>query len=171
MTKQVGSAEVLFVSIDTVASRQNRNNYTEQLDWLDNLLSTSTAKWKIVFGHFPCYSAGDYGPTQPDMINVFLPIFERGNIDFYLSGHDHNLQHISKIGDGGIDHVVSGSAGRGLYEFIPRNARQLNETYGMEVNGFFAEWGFTTWHVSESAITVQLINSTDHVRHTIVRTK
>ena len=170
-TKQVGNAEVLFVAIDTVAARQNVNNHTEMINWLNNVLSTSTAYWKIVFGHFPIYSTAEYGPTQVDMVNTFLPIFEQYGVDIYLCGHDHNLQHISKIGDGGIDYLISGSGGRGLYEKIDRNERLLNETYGMEVNAFYMEYGYMAFRITETALQFDLINRDDQVLYSFTRTK
>jgi len=65
-------------------------NSKEQLEWLDNTLKNSTAKWKIVFGHYPIFSNGTHGDC-PEMIDQVLPILLKNNVHLYLSGHDHNI--------------------------------------------------------------------------------
>ncbi|CAK9142292.1 unnamed protein product [Ilex paraguariensis] len=53
---------------------------------LESALRQSTAKWKIVVGH--------HGDTQ-ELIQRLLPILKTCNVDFYMNGHDHCLEHIS----------------------------------------------------------------------------
>merc|ERR1711962_1422577 len=48
--------------------------------------------WKVVFGHYPCHSGGHYGGFSSIQEQV-LPIMKGFNVDFYLTGHDHNQQH------------------------------------------------------------------------------
>lgn len=64
-----------------------------QLAWLEAALKKSTADWKIATGHHPMYSGGEHGPT-PELIAQVKPLFERYGVRVYLSGHDHDLQHI-----------------------------------------------------------------------------
>ncbi|EXC05038.1 Purple acid phosphatase 3 [Morus notabilis] len=60
---------------------------------VDSALKRSTAKWKIVVGHHAIKSAGHHGNTQ-ELESQLLPILEENNVDFYLNGHDHCLEHI-----------------------------------------------------------------------------
>lgn len=98
------STDVLFVYTDTnpfLESYRKSSKYknvlegeTEmQLKWLDSVLTNSKAKWKIVSGHHPLYSYGDHGNTV-ELIEKFEPLFEKHNVNLYLSGHDHDMQHI-----------------------------------------------------------------------------
>lgn len=80
-----------------------------QVVWLRNTLATSRARWKIVVGHHPVYSVGSHGNT-PELIDRFKPVFTRSQIDFYICGHDHNLQHLVKRNDP-VQYLVSGGAG------------------------------------------------------------
>ena len=82
-------------------------------------LKDSTAKWKIVVGHHPVRSIGHHGDTK-ELIRQLLPILEvihlgqyifycilykkilviklnlqENNVDMYINGHDHCLEHIS----------------------------------------------------------------------------
>lgn len=78
----------------------------EQEGWLREQLVLSMAPWKIVYGHRPIFSHGGHGDTKT-LKNKLLPILE-GKVDFYLSGHDHHLEYISK----GVrpDFIISGAA-------------------------------------------------------------
>ncbi|KAI7756509.1 hypothetical protein M8C21_014498 [Ambrosia artemisiifolia] len=61
---------------------------------LDVALEESSATWKIVIGHHTIFSAGSHGNTQ-ELVDQLLPILEAKNVDLYINGHDHCLQHIS----------------------------------------------------------------------------
>jgi tartrate-resistant acid phosphatase type 5 len=78
-----------------------------QLEWLKKAISRSNAQWKIVLGHHPIYSYGQHGNTQ-ELQRKLLPEL-KGKVDYYLAGHDHDLQVIAKDG---ISFVVSGAAAK-----------------------------------------------------------
>jgi hypothetical protein len=92
---------VQFFAIDT-------NLLTRaHLDWLDGELGASRARWKIVYGHHPIYSAGFHG-DQAALRENLLPLL-RGRVQLYVSGHDHDLQHLQP--DGGVHFVIAGGGG------------------------------------------------------------
>ncbi|XP_019054956.1 PREDICTED: purple acid phosphatase 4-like isoform X2 [Nelumbo nucifera] len=77
------------------------NGISPQKDYVADLLKDvelalreSTAKWKIVIGHHGIRSIGYHGDTQ-ELVKKLLPILEANNVDFYMNGHDHCLEHIS----------------------------------------------------------------------------
>ncbi|KAL8136333.1 hypothetical protein V2J09_002334 [Rumex salicifolius] len=57
-------------------------------------LKESSAKWKIVVGHHTIRSAGHHGDTT-ELATQLLPILHENNVDLYINGHDHCLEHIS----------------------------------------------------------------------------
>lgn len=57
-------------------------------------LSESKAKWKIVVGHHAIRSIGHHGDTE-ELVSKLHPILKANNVDFYMNGHDHCLEHIS----------------------------------------------------------------------------
>ncbi|KAL9233259.1 hypothetical protein vseg_008280 [Gypsophila vaccaria] len=61
---------------------------------VDRALGESKAKWKFVVGHHTLMSAGHHGNTQ-ELVNQLLPILEARDVDLYINGHDHCLEHIS----------------------------------------------------------------------------
>ncbi|GFD89036.1 acid phosphatase [Tenacibaculum sp. KUL152] len=78
-----------------------------QLAWLHNVLSDSSHKWKIVIGHHPLYSSSKrYGKTDA-IRRVLEPVLHQHNVDVYIAGHEHDLQHNQLAGDK-LVHIVSG---------------------------------------------------------------
>ncbi len=79
----------------------------EQLVWIDESLSNSTAHWKIVLGHRPLYSYGSHGMNGA-LIARLQPILNN-RADLYMSGHEHDIQILGPLYD--VYHIVNGSAG------------------------------------------------------------
>ncbi|XP_061373794.1 purple acid phosphatase 8-like isoform X2 [Gastrolobium bilobum] len=77
---------------------------------VDLALKQSHAKWKIVVGHHTIRSAGHHGNTV-ELVKQLLPILEANNIDLYINGHDHCLEHISSL-DSGIQFLTSGGGSK-----------------------------------------------------------
>lgn len=71
-------------------------------------LKNSKAKWKIVVGHHTIKSAGHHGVTKELLLRL-LPILEENNVDMYVNGHDHCLEHISS---NGIEFLTSGGGSK-----------------------------------------------------------
>ena len=80
----------------------------DQLEWLQKELVSSTARWKVVYGHHTIYSHGYHGNT-PELIRDLLPLI-KDRVDIYLSGHDHDMQHLRP--EGNLHFFVSGSGGK-----------------------------------------------------------
>ena len=99
----------MFASVDTVSIDDNINDAESQKELLDSeLAKVGQDAWKIVFGHFPCHSGGGYSGITSTRQQI-LPIMRRHNVDFYLTGHDHNLQHWrSKEDFADVEHIVTG---------------------------------------------------------------
>jgi acid phosphatase len=86
-------------------------NPLAQLAWLDKALGASTAKWKIVIGHHPIYTAlapeGDKNDhDQPSLIALLDPVLRAHNVPIYINGHDHCLQAVTV---NGINYVTNGA--------------------------------------------------------------
>src|SRR5262249_24703229 len=104
-------------------------NLTEaELLWLDQELSKSQARWKLIYGHYHIYSAtrGD----NKELIEKLLPIPEKNHVEIYLNGHDHNLQEVKP--EGGVHFFVSGGEGARLYDLNPYD----RSIFKQKMNGF-----------------------------------
>jgi acid phosphatase len=90
---------------ETEKARVKDQDVPAQLRWLEAALARSTAPWKIAVGHHPVFSGGEHGST-PEMIAAVKPLFERHGVRAYLSGHDHDLQHIEI---GAVHYICTGA--------------------------------------------------------------
>ncbi|XP_024529679.1 purple acid phosphatase 3 [Selaginella moellendorffii] len=64
-----------------------------QVERLDRLLASSRATWKIVVGHHTMHSFGHHGDSV-ELLDQILPVLEAHDVDAYINGHDHCLEHI-----------------------------------------------------------------------------
>jgi len=92
---------------------------SDELDWLDRELAKSTAKWKIVYGHYHIYSAtrGDNDEKEDNLIARLLPVLEKNHVQIYLNGHEHNMQEART--ESPVHFFTSGAGGAGLYDLQP----------------------------------------------------
>ncbi|MTJ54407.1 metallophosphoesterase [Anabaena sp. UHCC 0253] len=87
-----GQDQVQFFALDT----NGNADWANQLVWLEKELSISKAPWKVVFGHHPIYSSGNYGSNK-NFIKTFTPLFTKYNVQLYLNGHEHNYERTRAI--------------------------------------------------------------------------
>ena len=79
-----------------------------QREWLEKSLAESKARYKIVFGHHPIYSSGSHGGNF--MVARYLkPLLIKYGCQFYVAGHDHDLELIEYKG---VRQIISGAGGK-----------------------------------------------------------
>jgi tartrate-resistant acid phosphatase type 5 len=132
--------EVFFAALDT----QGRGE--EQRLSMIRAIESSDARWKIAYGHHPLLTNGGHGNasgTRKDWLKSILC----NRVDFFLAGHDHNLQHISDVC--GVALVVAGAGGAWTYG--------LNSAE----NSVFAEEtrGFSAFHFAGDHMTMRFVDS------------
>jgi tartrate-resistant acid phosphatase type 5 len=133
---------VQFFALDTqtiVASSKQR-------EWLDRELKRSVAPWKVVYGHHPIFSGGNY-QDRPDLIESVLPLLQ-SRADVYICGHDHNLQALRP--EGGVHFYVAGGGGAGLYD-LREYERSI---FASRSNGFAVIDGY------QSRLRISLVDGT-----------
>lgn len=132
--------EALFVFLDTSPLvsdyrtpdsrvKVEDQNAEKQLQWLEETLRGSTARWKVVVGHHPLFSAGSMHGNNPELIERLKPIFDRYQVQAYFAGHEHDVQHLKP---GGRTHYFVSGAGSRM-----RDTGRLNESvYSSSENSF-----------------------------------
>jgi len=128
------AGEAQFFGVDTNEVSE------EQLAWLKTALEKSAAKWKVVYGHHPIYSAGQHGDTKR-LVDRLLPVL-RDRADAYFCGHDHDMQHLKP--DAGVHFFVAGSGGAHQRPMHPHPRTLFART---DVHGF-AELEITGSHLT-----------------------
>jgi tartrate-resistant acid phosphatase type 5 len=73
-------------------------------------LDEGAADWTFVLGHHTLYSSGYHGDTHR-LSRWYWQSNLAGRVDFYLAGHDHELEHL-RVEGGGTDYIVSGAGGK-----------------------------------------------------------
>ncbi|MEZ5960094.1 MAG: tartrate-resistant acid phosphatase type 5 family protein [Hyphomonadaceae bacterium] len=120
----------------------------EQLEWLEQRLSTDTSPWKIVIGHHPIFSSGNHGDT-PAVAERIRPLLERYGVQAYFNGHDHDLEHLVHAG---VNYVCSGSGAL---------SRQVEP---VEHSRFaYADIGFASCALDSEALTLRFHDRTQAV--------
>lgn len=87
-----------------------KQDYQQQLSWIDSVLTTAKEDWVIVAGHHPIYAETPKDESErADMQARLDPILRKHKVDMYICGHIHNFQHV-RVAGSDIDYITN-SAG------------------------------------------------------------
>jgi tartrate-resistant acid phosphatase type 5 len=137
--------DALFVALDLTAHARHVKPFETdaQLEWLEETLGDSDARWRVVFSHFPYVSNGRHGDAgsydgregRGAPAKAFLEAGVCGKAHLYLSAHDHVLQWLEPSpGCGATELIVSGAMAEPRDLATDRNPARF-EVGG--VTGFF----------------------------------
>jgi hypothetical protein len=88
---------VTLIMLDSNKDALSELQWNQQISWLRDQLTGPRAAWTICCAHHPLFSNGFFfvnGILQRD----WGALFEQHGVDFYLAGHEHNLQHLEIAG-------------------------------------------------------------------------
>jgi Calcineurin-like phosphoesterase/Purple acid Phosphatase, N-terminal domain len=111
-----------LIALDTEAAFQDSARRAEQLAWLEADLQASQSRpWRVVFFHRPPFSAGGEHGSDLAVRQVFVPLFERYNVELVLNGHEHDYERTIPWKQGTdpssrpVVYIVTGGGGAELY--------------------------------------------------------
>ena len=131
-----------------------------QLRWIEQTLSQSQARWKIVIGHHPLYAYTDKEDSErSDMRQALEALLERYGVDCYCCGHIHSFQHIKPEG-ATVDYLVNSSGSL---------ARPVKAIEGTQFCS--PDEGFTLVNVADNQLTFYLINDKGEIIYQFSRQK
>lgn len=136
-----GRAVVLSVDSTDIGS-------TDQEQWLEAQLATDSSP-VIVAEHYPAFSCSYHGDST-GVRRDWAPLFEQAGVAMVLAGHEHNYQRFEV---GGVEYVVSGGGGAGLYALKSCPSGHPARVAGDSIHHFLA--------ISQNAnaLTVQVVAS------------
>jgi tartrate-resistant acid phosphatase type 5 len=134
---------------------------SEQLKWLERQLRhPRTTPFLAVMAHHPVYSDGPHGDHKT-LIHDWDPLFRKHKVDFYLAGHDHDLQHLEFEGHP-TSFFMSGGGGAALYDFTVDPLQR--GPYGQKV------YGFSHLSVTSEEVTLRHLNHDGQVIYAFTKT-
>jgi hypothetical protein len=134
----------------------SRQEMDEENAWLRQELSRpSTALYTAVLAHHPIFSNGDHGDT-PSLIRDWEPLLRERKVHLYLSGHDHDLQHM-EFEANPTSYVISGGGGAKLRNL--KRSPSARGPYGLKVAGF------THLEVNRERMVLRLVDSNGQILH------
>jgi hypothetical protein len=144
-TFAAGSAR--FFNIDTEGWSK------EQLEWIGRELLASQSepgiKWRIVYGHHPIYTSGVHLNERriSELRRELMPVFKKEKVDLYVSGHDHDMEHLRSDG---MEFLICGAGGAEL--------RKVRHQQKISV---FANsvYGFLDISIDEQHITAEFLDT------------
>lgn len=129
-----------------------------QLKWLEEQLSkTVNIPWMIVCAHYPLFSNGIYGDND-GLIAGWGKMFQKYKPDFYVCGHDHNLQHL-ELKEWSTSFLVAGGGGAGVYPM----RRDDRGPFSRSLNGF------AHLHLEEAKAVVRFLDGDGREVHVFER--
>lgn len=99
--------------VDSNRARLSPADWEAQLAWLrDELKSVDEKRWVILAAHHPVFTEGEHGDDVL-LLRAFEPLLRSCKVDFYLCGHDHNMEHL-EIPDWPPSFLLIGGGGAAL---------------------------------------------------------
>ncbi len=138
-----------------------RQDWQQQLHWIDSVLTAEREDWVVVMGHHPIYAdTGKDESERQDMQQTVNSVLKRHDVDLYINGHIHNFQHIRRK-DSRIDYVTNSSAS------LSRS--KVKAVEGTVFNS--GEAGFSIVSATADSLVLRMIDKRGNVIHEVVRTR
>ncbi|HTL30488.1 MAG TPA: metallophosphoesterase, partial [Tepidisphaeraceae bacterium] len=135
-------------------------DWSAQMNWLTSELSKPRkAEWVMMCAHHPLFSNGDHGDNGV-LQKEWGPLVRKYNVDVYLCGHDHDLQHLEVPGWNASFFLVGGGGA---------TTRPMR----VDKRGPFSqsELGFADFSFTPAKATVRLVDSTGRILHEFEKTR
>ncbi len=145
---------VTVFMLDSDKDLMPSQHWQAQLDWLrEQLARNDLGRWVVCCAHHPMFSNGDHGDIG-QLQKVWGRLFEQHGVDFYICGHDHDLQHL-RIPGWEMTFILCGGGGAGV--------RAMRS----DSRGHFSRslHGFVHLSFTRDSVTVKFINADGHLVH------
>jgi tartrate-resistant acid phosphatase type 5 len=149
---------VTVLMLDTDRDVLSKTDWEKQLRWMDEELSKPRqAAWTVCLGHHPLFSDGRHRDNAA-MQAALGPLLKKYQVDFYLAGHDHVLNHL-QIPGWGTTFVISGGGGENTNRPLASNRDHFVK----------AAHGFAALQFSATAAKASLVDDAGAVLHVFER--
>ena len=147
-----------FMALPITMTKAERD---QQDTWFRaELAKPRSTPFVIVTGHHPLYTNGIHR-DNPILIGDWDALLRQYKVDFYITGHDHDLQHL-EFGGHPTSFVISGGGGAELVNFT--TSPQKRGPFGDKV------LGFTDLEMKPDAIILRHFNQNNQELHAFRKT-
>lgn len=137
-----------------------KQNYQQQLAWIDSVLTSAKEDWIIVAGHHPIYAETPKDESERlDMQAHLDPILRKHKVDMYICGHIHNFQHV-RVPGSNIDYITNSSGS------LSRKVKPIEGTVFCSPAS-----GFSIVSANKKTLELRMIDKDGNVLHTVTRNK
>ena len=150
---------VTILMLDSDRPKLSDAQWSQQILWLHGELEKPRGTWTICCAHHPLFSNGGAagnGILQRD----WGTLFKKYKVDFYLCGHEHNLQHLD-LADWFTDFVMAGGGGAHASPMLRNKLRPFSRSL----------YGFVHFELMPATAVVSYIGTDDKPVHVYERDK
>jgi hypothetical protein len=97
---------------------------SQQLNWIENDLASTTKPWKFIYLHAPGWSAGGHS-NNTSVQNYIQPLCEQYGVPILFAGHNH---YYARAEVNGVQHITTGGGGAPLYPPDPNYPNIITAT-------------------------------------------
>ena len=149
---------VTLIVLDSNRDNLSDVQWARQISWLEEQLAGTRAPWTICCAHHPMFSNG-YVFFNAILQRDWGKLFEQHHVDFYLTGHEHNLQHL-EIPGWNESFVIAGGGGAHQHPLFRAD------------RGFSRQaFGFVDFELTPANAVVRFIDVDGKVLHAFERDK
>lgn len=130
----------------------------KQMEWLEKKLQNDSDKLKIVIGHYPILTNGYYRGKVDALKEKLMPLFQKYKMNLFISGHEHNIQHIQ---ENEFHQIVVGSSSENRQHeryCVPENVLIDN------TDSYFGKMTFSS---NSSIVSMEYINNRNRSIYTL----
>jgi tartrate-resistant acid phosphatase type 5 len=122
---------VTVLMLDSNKPQMSPDDWMAQTRWIDEQLSRPRGtRWTIACAHHPLFSNGAHGDNGVLQVH-WGPIFKKHRLDFYVCGHDHDLQQL-QMPEWTTSFILAGGGGKKPTKM----RRDLRGPFSKSLNGF-----------------------------------
>ncbi|HEX2972804.1 MAG TPA: metallophosphoesterase [Tepidisphaeraceae bacterium] len=150
---------VSFLMLDSNRNRLSRADWAKQTAWMEEELAKSrSTPWMMCVSHHCMFSNGAHGDNAILQVE-WGSLLHQYNVDFFIMGHDHDMQHL-QVNNWPPSFVLVGGGGR-------EQKPMRRDSRGMFSRKIF---GFAHLRLTADQARVRIINAKDgQVVHDFVR--
>ncbi|XP_029850269.2 tartrate-resistant acid phosphatase type 5-like [Ixodes scapularis] len=147
-----------------IPQKRNEALYNRQFRWINKQLAESTARYILVAGHYPIYSACSHGTTKC-LERDLVPLLQKYRVNAYLAGHDHDLQHIRPDTENWtVEYFISGCTNFINPSLIHRRSLPRN-SLKFAWASVFSYGGFAYMEAATDSMAITFYDSTGKILH------